>query len=84
MLVDCGVHVGFDFLTVWALEGEKRRTGKKVKMSTALMRDAHFQGLMGLEIKPTTTRNGQLDTNCSRHACGLHLGNILVYTVVKI
>ena len=50
MLADLGMHVDFDFATVCAWEAEKRRSGKNVKMSTALKRDAHFRGLEGSNI----------------------------------
>ena len=49
MLDDFGVNFGFDFETGWPLTSEKRRTGKQVKMSTALRRDAHFRGLKGVK-----------------------------------
>ena len=75
--VDFGVHFGLDFGTFWAWEGEKGRTGKKVKMSTALRRDAHFRGLMGLEIGPKPSRNRKWDIHFSREDSGAHLGGIL-------
>ena len=74
MLADLGVHFGLDFGTSWAWEGEKGRTGKKVKMSTASMRDAHFRGLKGFKIGQTTTQSRILDTPLWRHNLGSHFG----------
>ena len=48
MLVDFDFMFGIHFVTVWPLTSEKGRTGKHVKMSTALVRDAHFRGLVGV------------------------------------
>ena len=39
-LADLGMHIGFDFGTFWAWEGEQGRTGKQVNMSTALKRNS--------------------------------------------
>ena len=49
-----------------------------MKMSTALTRDAHFQGLMGLDVGPNTYRNRKLGTICSRDDLGSQLGGMLV------
>ena len=48
-----------------------------LKMSTALMRDAHFRGLMGFKFGRTTTPNRILDTPLWRHHFGSHFGGIL-------
>ena len=60
-----------------ALDVKTRRTGKHVKMSTALKREAHLRGFIGLENCQKTTRNRNLDTHFSRDDFGSQLGDIL-------
>ena len=77
ILVDFLDICGIDFETCWPLTSEKRRMGKHVKMNTALRRDVHFQGLMGLEIKQKASRNQEFGTTCSRDDLGSQLKGIL-------
>ena len=49
ILVDFGDTFGLEFETFWPSTSEKGRTGKKMKMSTALKREAHFRRLMGVK-----------------------------------
>ena len=76
ILVDFRDTFGFDFETFGPWTSEKGRTGKNVKMSTALKRDAHFRGLMGVRNWQKKTRNRKWDIYFSRDDFGSQLGGI--------
>ena len=75
-LVDLGDSFWLILVTVGPSTSKKRRTGENVKMSTALKREAHFRGFMGVENWQKTTRNRKLDTQISRDDFGSQLGGI--------
>ena len=71
-LADVGVIVWFMLANVGPLTSKKLRTGKHVKISTVLEREAHFRGFVGVENWQTTSRNRKFDTSFSRDDFGSH------------
>ena len=76
-MADFGMHVGLVFATFRPLTSKNMRTGKNVKICTAPRRDAHFQGLMGVQHLQKTTRSRKMDTYFVREGFGSQLGGIL-------